>query len=298
MKTVRLLIVGFSFVASLVVQRGASQSLSLILRLDTDHFLESQGIWVYVTLINGGPATQEVPPFILTDDRTQGVRFHLFDQSEQRLVESVTGTYDDFGLAKPKSIAVGDSLAAFFNIITMFSNSGVTRAPAYLPTVHYLKTGSYTLYFSVFTGKGTVHSNKVTFSVVRPKGKELEALREIKEADTRYEDFRQKDDVQRTVAYESFLSRFHNSTYTPYAYKQLVFLYYHPRHDTQKALQLIWNLAQRFPNQGQTIELLTNYAPVFIREGRQDILERLSRDFPETRVGQLSRRKLQELQQR
>jgi hypothetical protein len=143
-----------------------------------------------------------------------------------------------------------------------------------------------------------LHSNVVRFIVVKPKGREHQALQSLVNADQKYaEDARSNATV---LAYERFVSSYRQSVYAPYAYYRLIFVHYslRPKQNNQKVFELIKKLAEAFPNDPQAVYVVSTYAAIIVRDGKSEILEELSRNLSEAKVGELSRRKLRELQQR
>jgi len=290
------LIAAFTLIFIFAQEGVQAQGLRLSLRMHSDRFLESQAIWVYVALINASPTEEQVQPFVLTDDMTRGIRFRLTTENGAIVPQSIEAIIDDFGTAKPRLISGGDSVTQMFNILPWFSTSGISGAPPYLATMHYLKAGSYRLQAVQFSGKDTLRSNVVKFTVIKPTGKELEVIETLREADRKYAQNRHDDGT--TIAYEEVVRSFPQSVYAPYVYYQLIFVYYSFRPNIQKVFELITRLAETHSNDPQSLDIISTYTPIMLREGRRDILEKLSRDYPQTRVGQLSKRKLQELQEK
>lgn len=277
-------------------QQVWSQPLRLTLRLDADTFLECQGIYAYVAVVNRSNSVQEVQPSILGHGATRGIRLQLLDEKNLPVRGTGMVSDDDLGLAKPIRINPGDSLTNIFEIITAFSNSGITGG-SYLPTTYYLKSGRYTLQAKAFTGKDTLQSNVVRFIVVKPTGNELRALQLLREADQKYNQYTGANDNVRIPTYEAFLRSFPRSIYAPHAYRRLIFLYSWQIGDKQKAMELVESLAKIFPNDGATLYELGPKIPILLREGKIGVLEKLAREYPQTKVGQFSKRKLQELEQ-
>jgi hypothetical protein len=288
--------IAFVFLAFAAVgsEDAVSQTLRLSLRLQGNSFIESQAIWAHVVILNQGPVRQEVQPLVLTDDISRGVRFVLTDEQNNALRKSTQGFVDDFGMAKPISIAPGDSLAQWYNLVTWFSNSGFAAAPPYLPTRHYLKAGSYWLQAVQFTGRDTLMSDKVMLVVSKPVGNELLALKALREADRNYSE--NGRDNRTIFSYQQILNRFPQSIYAPYAYYRLIFINHYLHHDHNKAFELILKLSENFPNDPQSLTLISGYAPILLDEGRKDVLERIAQTFPNTKVGRLSKQILQDKQ--
>lgn len=299
MKKVSCLITALLAVLEVIFQQANSQSLILTLRLDADTFLESQGIYAYVALINQSNNAQEVQPFILGDDAVRGIRLHLLDENGVPVRGTGMVIDDDFGLAKPIRINSGDSLTNIFEIIGIFSNSGKTGA-IYLPTIHYLKEGNYTLQAQASTGEHILLSNFVKFTVVKPSGDDFKALQVLSDADQLYNRYPEVSLRISIRAYEKFLTRYPNSRYAPHAYKALIFifLYSEEERNKEKMYELLEEFLMRFPEDGGAIHELMIKTPRLQREGKIGVLERLAREYPQTKVGQFSKRKLQELQQR
>jgi len=298
MKKVAYSISALFAIMSFTFQHVWSQSLRLTLRLDADTFLESQGIYAYVAVINQSSMVQEVQPFILGDDATRGIRLQLLDENGVSVGGTGMVIDDDFGLAKPIRINPGDSLTNIFEIILAFSNSGITGG-SYLATTYYLRSGMYTLQATAFTGKDTMRSNVVKFEVLKPTGNELRALQLLKKADQLYNRYPQVNLRTTVGAYENFLRQFPNSRYAPHAYKSLIFifLYSEEERNKEKMYQLLEEFLTRFPEDGGAMHELMIMAPLLQREGKIGVLEKLAREYPQTKVGQFSKRKLLELQQ-
>jgi tetratricopeptide (TPR) repeat protein len=205
-----------------------------------------------------------------------------------------------------------------FEIVHWFRTT--PHVPRYLFTQNYLRAGSYTLQAIQFTGndtiygnfvvlgkrnspkakkakeeyaKHTLHSNVVRFTVVKPRGKELEAWKALAEADRRYAS---DSDADATIqAYERLVRSFPTSVYAPYAYYTLIFIYsYAPKQNYQKVFELIRRLAEAFPDHPQSLDRVSVYAPLIFREGESELLQRLSQNLPTTKVGRLSKQILQD----
>jgi outer membrane protein assembly factor BamD (BamD/ComL family) len=81
--------------------------------------------------------------------------------------------------------------------------------------------------------KHTLHSNVVRFTVVKPRGKELEAWKALAEADRRYASDASADAT--IEAYERVVRSFPTSVYAPYVYYTLIFIHsYAPKKTTRR----------------------------------------------------------------
>lgn len=297
------------------------QGLRLSLWCDEDTFLESQQIWVRVVLANESTSPQEVHDDVVTDNDLRGVQFRLEDNAGN--VRTATGGILDFRYYPPGTkptvvIAPRDSISRMFEIVYWFRIT--PRVPRYLFTQNYLRAGSYTLQAIQFIGndtiysnfvvlgkrnspeaknakeeyaKHTLHSNVVRFTVVKPRGKELEAWKALAEADRRYASDASADAT--IEAYERVVRSFPTSVYAPYVYSRLIFIHsYAPQKNYQKVFELIRRLAEAFPDHPQSLHLVSAYAPLIFREGESELLQRLSQNLPTTKVGRLSKQILQD----
>jgi len=281
---------------SLALQAAMVQDLRLTVRLDQDTLLESQAVWAFVTLTNKSATNQVIQPLVLTEDPTEGIRFRLIDETGISMTRSGGVIVEYVEPPNLRIIAPGDSLTQMYDILAWFSTSGIENAPVYLPTQHFLKNGVYQLQALQFTGKDTLTSNRVRITILKPSGNAIRTLQVLTEADKKYAFDRDYDAA--TYEYEHILRSFPQSVYSPYVYYRSIFIYHHsPIQNYQKVLDLIVKLGESFPNDPQSLHTISTYAPIILREGRRDILEKFSREYPQTKVGRFSKRKLQELQQ-
>jgi len=271
---------------TLLTQILFSQNLALRIHMEQERFLLSQAIWVTAALVNNGSTFQEVPAAVLTED-ANGIQIQLVTADGIKVNPSGVLLGDPQGVVL---IEPEDSLSQSMNLIGMFSTSGDNNVP-YLATMHYLKPGRYTVSAKQRIDKTILTSNILSFEVVEPVGSEKKALTLLSIADKRYlENRRQKGTME---AYDDLRREHPKSVYGPRAYHHLISLSYLAQ-DNPKVIQLLSELAHRYPDDDQAIKECMVHARVIFRNGRGDIFEKIASDLPQTRVGKLSRKILTE----
>jgi hypothetical protein len=264
-----------------------SQNLSLRLNLDSKTFIESQDILVTVSVVNNSSDTQRVMRETLNNTHG-GLRFTLHDSRGNKIPSSGDVTGGDWDEI---SIPPYDSITQLYNILGEFNTSGNDGAPCYLPSVHYLRAGWYSLDGKTFTGKETLRAETVRFEVKQPSIEEAEVLILLKSADSLY-GINDKKSIEK---YESILERYPRSVYIPYLYSRMIFIYSVVKVDKSHTLRLVEQFANHHPNNNGALREVRSKMPEFIRLNRKGIIESLARDHPNTRVGKYCKQKLEEL---
>lgn len=277
----------------------SGQELTLTLRLDSDLYLESQEIWAHVTITNQGSKNEKLQLRVMTESG-DGVRFKLSNQIG-KVTEYRFRSHIDYSNESPLVVGPKDSLTADFEILSLLADKRLSRSD-YLSSMVYLTEGSYRLQAKTrpfsFPQKDTLVSNVVQFRVTKPTGNELRALKLLRNADQTYLDQLQKNEHAIAMVYEKFLTAFPKSKYAPYAYRQLTFLYsYHPLRNDEKLKTFVTKLADDFPNNNRAVRELSKYTADLSEKGnKRDVLEKLAREHPDSKVGKFSKKKLLELQ--
>jgi hypothetical protein len=295
----RALLLPLIFLSIILLQLTYAQDLKLVLKMDSDTYLESQEVWAHVVVVNQSMQSQRVSRIMLAESE---LWFKLCDEKGKTTEPHFNITYC-FQQEPSLVLEPADSLSNDLEILMLVANKHLDRAE-YLNSTTYLTEGRYTIQAKThpFSSpvKDTLVSNTVKFKVTIPAGAELKALELLREADQTYLRDLQKNRQGVASAYEDVLATFPKSRYAPYVYRQLIFLYHDTSlHNDQKLGMFVTKLTEDFPDNSRAVRGLSMYVNSPSMKGNKNaLLKKLTRDHPNSKVGRFSKQKLLELRKK
>ncbi len=267
-----------------------SQKLSLNIRLDKQEFLESEAIWFFASVVNNSSDTVKTQELILSADDQKGIRYYFYDKTENKRMVRLGGLSTNIPFEKDIPIPPGDSIYEVFDL--PISNAGIKDAPSYLHTQRFLKSGEYEVFIQAFTGNDTIYSNLLSFSINKPKGKELNALKLLNNAEIKYSVKDYDGTISECI---KLIKLYPSSVYLVNAHERLIFISRVVKQDVNSELTYVEQLVMKRPNHVRSFRFLKNYSSVFIKENKEEIFQKIVEKFPNSKVGLLSKKKIQEI---
>lgn len=251
-----------------------AQTLKIETKPDKGVYLECESIFVQLILTNTGSNTLETNQLSL---KFGHLDFVLENAAGERIERRGT-LFHEPSLKKLK-IAPQESIIQYFNLIPAYGRG--SRLPVY-QTQRFLNEGRYSLQAKYETGKGTIVSERIEFTVITPVGKDREALallREVTEMDAR----KDPASIEKLL---SVFQKYRETVYAPVALQTIMNAYEYRLQDRQKAKEIALLLIDNYPD-----DLHALGAKTYIMTRTEDINQRkqfvksLISKYPNTKIG-------------
>jgi len=281
------IIITFSIFGEILLL-AQGHSLKLILELNKSAYLKSEPIYANVYLTN--ESAKEIHTKLFSQD-DGNLGFVIRDANGNSFLDRQRRWFTGDS-SMPLTISARDTEKLLFNLLPAYG-LGDRRFSLYHTKV-LLPIGEYTIQAKFQTGYDTIYSNIFHFIVEEPRGKELDA---IKELDTATDLELDKKFNEAEELYGSFLKRYPKSVYLSAAIVQAWQHFEWHKKDYRKAYDLALRLVDLFPSgdaavSGISYALTHNHLIKKSRKDRENLLNYIEKKYSNTKVGKWCRRVL------
>jgi TolA-binding protein len=249
--------------------------LRLEISLIKNDYLRCEPIYLHFNLINNANLMVRSHSIILENDY-----LHFLIQNEKGAIfplRWIEREYRDTSMSN--KIAPHDTIQRTIPLLFFYGNSSVVPTPSSGET--YLPVGVYTIQASLETALGSISSQKRTFTIAEPDGKELEA----------YQLFIDASRNHKMEIFDKLIDLYPHSVYSIEAmrWKVKVYVAMDKEEDQEKLFNTAVMLVEQYPAHESTtdaLRALINMKETFkTRKEKIELFKKIAEKHPNTEVG-------------